>query len=105
MTFFGERKEHQLGKQQNFMMKVERLQQSKSPSAVCVDLNFLFLFVWASLFHYVFSPFVSKVYILTLSNQVSELWIQAGTPLTAPVKQVQFPEYNRRSGLSLIIAE
>lgn len=39
MTFFSERKEHLLGKQQNFMMKVERLQQSEFPSAVCVDLN------------------------------------------------------------------
>lgn len=40
--FFGERKEHQLGKQQNSILKVERLQQSEFPSAVCVDLNFYF---------------------------------------------------------------
>lgn len=64
-----------------------------------------FLFVWASLFYYVFSIFVSKVYILSLSNRVPWLRIQAWTPLTVQVKQIQFPEYDRRSRLSLIIAE
>lgn len=42
MTVFGEGKEHQLGKQQNSIMKVEGFQQSEFPSAVHVDLNFYF---------------------------------------------------------------
>lgn len=86
-------------------MKVERLQQSGFPPAVCVGLNLNFFLFGLYYFIMFSSLFVSKVHILSLSNRVPGLWIQAWTPLTVPVKQIQFPEYNRRSGLSLITAE